>query len=502
MSGNAQDNLPTELLEAWLDGTLDDAGRRQVAVRLSQADQAAAMLDQLEIATVLRHALQPPDADQLARRVRALMAARRPERQRAALGSVRRRTGKARTVPTLWRRSAVVAAALLISLLGWSWWPGAELRVQVVSGSGTTDTQVRVQTGDRLSPGIRVTVDQPLTLRWPDASTLTFTTASRAKIEGDGAWLDAGRAEAVVRPRTTVDPFRVRSNTVTVTVVGTRFIVDTAPLITSVAVTSGVVRVTNQRGEERQLNAGGTTAADATGWVEDPIATVTPVTREPAEPNTLTAEERAAGWILLFDGTSTAGWRGYRSPKISSVWSVRDGTLQRVGEATSTIVDDLATSAEFGDFDLRFDWRISASGNSGVLYRTRTGNSQAHDTGAEYQVVDALRHPDGRTPLTWPGSCYAVYAPARDLAVPAGGWNRGRIVVRGAEVEHWLNDSLAVRYTLGSDDWLARVARSKFARLPKYGREERGRIILQDHGDAVAYQSLKLLPLQTPPRVP
>src|SRR2546423_721024 len=78
-------------------------------------------------------------------------------------------------------------------------------------------------------------------------------------------------------------------------------------------------------------------------------------------------------------------------------------------------------------------------------------------TGPEYQVLDNKRHPDGRSKLTSAASCYALYPPSEDATKPVGEWNRGRIVVRGNHVEHWLNGKKVVTYELGSDDWTGRV---------------------------------------------
>src|SRR5690606_30324656 len=105
-------------------------------------------------------------------------------------------------------------------------------------------------------------------------------------------------------------------------------------------------------------------------------------------------------------------------------------------------------------------------------------------------------HPDGRNPLTSAGANYALHAPVRDVTRPPGEWNDVRLVVDGAHVEHWLNGEKVVEYELWSEDWEARVAASKFASLPHYGRARRGHIALQDHGDLVAYRSIMIRPLR------
>jgi hypothetical protein len=108
------------------------------------------------------------------------------------------------------------------------------------------------------------------------------------------------------------------------------------------------------------------------------------------------------------------------------------------------------------------------------------------------QVLDNAKHADGKNPLTSAGSNYAVHAPVRDVTKPVGEWNAMRLVVRGNHVEHWLNGVKLLEYELGSTDWQARVKASKFATLPGYGRARRGHLVLQDHGDVVAFRNLRI----------
>ena len=106
------------------------------------------------------------------------------------------------------------------------------------------------------------------------------------------------------------------------------------------------------------------------------------------------------------------------------------------------------------------------------------------------------KHPDGRSKLTSAASCYGLYAPSEDATKRVGEWNQARIVVNGNHVEHWLNGKKVVTYELSNDDWNARVAKSKFVAWKKFGTLKRGKIDLQDHGDAVAYRSIKIKQLQ------
>jgi hypothetical protein len=207
----------------------------------------------------------------------------------------------------------------------------------------------------------------------------------------------------------------------------------------------------------------------------------------PPAPSTFGAAERSGEERLLFDGKTTAGWRGYRRADCPPGWQVVDGALTRVGEG-----GDLVTLEEFQDFELDFEWQIAPGGNSGVMFRVSEDHEAPWETGPEFQVLDDAAHRDGLDPLTAAGSNYAMHAPARDVTRAAGEWNRSRLLVVGPHVEHWLNGEKIVSYELWSSDWLARVQRCKWKDHPDYGQKRRGFLVLQDHGDRVAYRNLKL----------
>jgi hypothetical protein len=203
--------------------------------------------------------------------------------------------------------------------------------------------------------------------------------------------------------------------------------------------------------------------------------------------NTLTAAERAAGWALLFDGESLDGWRGYNRPDLPGGWAAQGGMLVRTGEG-----GDLVTEREFGDFELSLEWRVEAAGNSGVFYRAAEGEEWIYHSAPEMQVLDDDGHYDGGDPLTSAGANYGLHPAPRGVVRPAGEWNSARIIVRGSAVEHWLNGQQIVSYELGSPEWEALVADSKFVEWPAYGRAARGHIGLQDHGDPVWYRNVKI----------
>ncbi len=212
-----------------------------------------------------------------------------------------------------------------------------------------------------------------------------------------------------------------------------------------------------------------------------------PVAAQDTAPNTLTAAERSAGWRLLFDGTSTAGWRGYRMATMPAGWQARDGALTRVSEAA-----DIITIDQYASFELTLEWRISPKGNSGIMYRVTEADSNSYETGPEYQVLDDEGHRDGLSRLTAAGAVYGLYPAPDSLVRPVGEWNQARIVVKGDSVQHWLNGTEVAHYVLGGADFNERVAKSKFAKWPGFGKASKGYIALQDHGDWVAYRNIKI----------
>lgn len=232
--------------------------------------------------------------------------------------------------------------------------------------------------------------------------------------------------------------------------------------------------------------------------VEDATTAEAPST--PTEHNALSADEVAAGWELLFDGTSTDGWRGYgRDDFPAGGWTVENGEL--VGLSTTGDMDggDIVTVGEYSDFELVFDFKLGPATNSGVFYRVQERDGAAlWEVAPEYQVLDdtayfAPEAAEGRTHRT--GDNYDLHEASTRPTRGLGEWNTGRIVVDGSEVEHWLNGQLTVAYSYDSEEWDSLVANSKFD--PEiYARARIGSIGLQDHGTPVWYRNIKIRPIR------
>lgn len=207
--------------------------------------------------------------------------------------------------------------------------------------------------------------------------------------------------------------------------------------------------------------------------------------------NELDAHERDAGFEILFDGTSLNGWEAYKADIAVDKWIVTDGTLSFQPDKDGQ-GGDLATTAEYADFELRLEWKVEEAGNSGIFYRVDRTLDFPWESGPEMQVLDNRGHPDGRNPLTSAGANYALHAAVFDASRPPGEWNEVRLVVDGDHVEHWLNGNRIVSYTLWNDDWRRRVRSSKFSDMPAYGLARKGHIVLQDHGDPVWYRNIRI----------
>jgi hypothetical protein len=203
--------------------------------------------------------------------------------------------------------------------------------------------------------------------------------------------------------------------------------------------------------------------------------------------NILTETEKAEGWELLFDGVSTQGWHSYLGDDATG-WQVEGGILYTEGGN-----GDIVTDAEFEDFELLVDWKIEEQGNSGVFYHVieTPEYPRIHHTGPEFQLIDDENYPQELLDTQKTGAISDLKAPKVFASKAPGEWNHTRILVQEGHVEHWLNRQKVVEAEMGSPEWEDLVANSKFAEFD-YAKVRKGRIGLQDHGDAVAFRNIKI----------
>lgn len=217
-------------------------------------------------------------------------------------------------------------------------------------------------------------------------------------------------------------------------------------------------------------------------------------TPAPVTAASLTTEETAAGWKLLFNGTDLTGWKGYKKDTPGATWIVEDGALA----LTAGGAGDIMTKEEFGPFELSLEWKISPNGNSGIIYLIKEDPAaeNTYNTGPEMQVLDDDGHPDGKIPSHRAGALYDFQVPPQGAVKPVGEWNEAVVRYSGSRIEHWLNDVLVSETSYGDDAWKAKVAATKFKQWPLFGTFGSGHIALQDHGDKVWYRNIKIRPIQ------
>lgn len=200
-----------------------------------------------------------------------------------------------------------------------------------------------------------------------------------------------------------------------------------------------------------------------------------------------------AKWQILFDGSSTEHFRGYRKDHFPKQgWAIQDGTLRKVAGAGG---GDIITKKQYSDFDLHWEWKVAKGANSGVMYRVaEAANLPAtYFTGPEYQILDDKNHPDGKNRKNQSADLYALVACNQDKALkPVGQWNTSRIIIQDHNVKHYLNGKLVVEYTWASDEIKTLIAKSKFKQWKRFMTVEKGYIAFQDHGDDVWFRNIKI----------
>lgn len=219
--------------------------------------------------------------------------------------------------------------------------------------------------------------------------------------------------------------------------------------------------------------------------------------------NQLTKKEKEEGWVLLFDGKTSEGWKGNNKAHFPTGWKIVDGTLycqgSGHGEAGAKDGGDIITTKEFSNFRLKLEWKISPGGNSGIFYLGKeTEGWPIYKTAPEMQVLDNEKHPDarmGKDGNRQAGSLYDLIPAVPQNARPVGEWNEVEIEVYKGSVWHRQNGKTVVEYHLWTDDWKAMVKDSKFPGLnPSWENvPQKGVIALQDHGDDVWFRNIKIL---------
>ena len=217
----------------------------------------------------------------------------------------------------------------------------------------------------------------------------------------------------------------------------------------------------------------------------------------PSGANQLTTEEQNNGWKLLFDGKTKAGWHSYLNRGTLIGWKVEDESLYLDSVADkngNNIGDDPVSDAEYENFDLKIDWKISREGNSGILFDVKESKEFDNDyfTGPEMQVLDNKDAGDAVNPKHRAGDLYDLIAAKPETAHPAGEWNSAEIYKNKDSLVLTLNGTAVVKTILWDDNWKKLVAGSKFKAWPTFGTYKFGHIALQDHGHHVWFRNIRI----------
>lgn len=211
--------------------------------------------------------------------------------------------------------------------------------------------------------------------------------------------------------------------------------------------------------------------------------------------NTLSGEEKSAGWMLLFDGVNTDGWRAFNGDAFPSGWIVEDGALKALGTGGDIGGDIVFSPLDFEEFEMEFTWKIAPGGNSGVFYHVLEDPKYKapYETGPEYQVLDQLGFAEPIEDWQSLAADYAMYTPDLEGVVkPAGEWNHSKIIFSEQGSSYWLNGKKTLEFVPYSDDWVARRNSGKWDAFPDYAKAKTGLISLQDHGSEVWFKNLKI----------
>ncbi|MDC6385385.1 DUF1080 domain-containing protein [Muricauda sp. SK9] len=221
--------------------------------------------------------------------------------------------------------------------------------------------------------------------------------------------------------------------------------------------------------------------------------------------NNLTQHEKEEGWKLLWDGETTEGWRGARLDEFPDKgWEMEDGvlTVLSTGGEESAAGGDIVTTEQYGDFELKVDFKLTEGANSGIKYYVNTdlNKGPGSSIGLEYQILDDAVHPDAKLgnhegSRTVASLYDLIQADINKPINPIGEWNTARIVSKDNHVEHWLNGMKVLEYERGSGEYKKLVFESKYKVWPNFGEAATGPILLQDHGDRVSFKNIKIKPL-------
>lgn len=209
--------------------------------------------------------------------------------------------------------------------------------------------------------------------------------------------------------------------------------------------------------------------------------------------------DQGTGWVRLFDGSSLSGWHSYGQSAPGSAWKIDNGAIHLDAASKKSYQTngggDLVTDAEYTNYDLKLEWRISPNGNSGIILNLQEDTTKYHEswnTGLEMQVLDNDGHSDGKIPKHRAGNLYDLIAVSKETVKPVGEWNAVEVVNNRGKLDFYLNGEHVVNTRTDDENWRNLIAGSKFKDMPGFGTFAGGRIGLQDHGNDVWFRNIRI----------
>jgi hypothetical protein len=206
-------------------------------------------------------------------------------------------------------------------------------------------------------------------------------------------------------------------------------------------------------------------------------------------------EAEKGKWISLFDGTSLEGWHGYNKTGTIANWDIEDGAMVCLGAAADAHGGDIVSDKTFENFELKWEWKISREGNSGVMYHVVESKKYEapYETGPEYQLIDDVNFPQKLEEWQKTGADYAMHLTNEKKKLkPTGEWNTSKIIFNKGHVEHWLNGEKIVEFQAWDADWELKKKEGKWKDYPDYGLAKKGLIALQDHGNKAYFKNIMI----------
>lgn len=202
-----------------------------------------------------------------------------------------------------------------------------------------------------------------------------------------------------------------------------------------------------------------------------------------AGPEIVRADDPAAGFTSLFNGSTLDGWQG----DVDGYEAI-DGEIR----SKKGVGGNLLTKREFADFVLQFEFRLTPGANNGLGIRAPEAGDAAF-VGMELQILDDGHEKySGIAPYQAHGSIYGVVPAKRGALKPTGEWNQQEVIAKGSKITVILNGTTIVDADIaefrGGKKTLDGQAHPGLDRTT-------GHIGFLGHGDEVHFRNIRIKPL-------